>query len=809
MKHIYFLFIFLFLALVTNAQDPEWKTESDRIIQLQISDAEKADKLAQLAGKLSKKDLNAGIAVCERIESFSKGNPLLEGKRNTALAEVYRRNFKNDKAIDYSKRAIQLFQPLEEHRGLSMAHEQWARAAFQAEKIKEADEHFALSVNEAKLYKDPERVIDAFDGYRWFLGKQSNQVKLFEVLTDKINYGQDVLKGNDMFMASAHIDMAYYYFRLEKWEDTRKSIDLALPYAQRSGNEYDLLDCYNTAGAALKNLKKYDEAISYFQKAIQVLEKTEGPLKSFLGPLMLNVGITYYEQGKNREGLETKLKGLAICEKEDNTNCVYNANVAIGIDLVELDKNYEQAIPYLLKAESMMSEDEDLFSQQYLYKGLHKAFAGSGKFEKAYEYQTKYIAIRDSSLNSEKQKQLGELEAKYENAKKEQLIEVLNRDKTISQLSLLRKQEELERESAENEAREKSILLLEKENDLKKTLLEQEKTKVESERSKTALAEHKRKLAEQEISMTRRVNILFGFGTFFLLIFLVSLYRGYRAKKKAHEEISSQKEIIQRQKEIVEERNREVMDSIAYAKRLQEAILPASGFIRDHFPKSFIYYQPKDVVAGDFYWMEKSKSADGKTWLFFAVADCTGHGVPGAMVSVVCSNALHRAVNEFQILKPGSILDKVRDLVIETFSSDSDQVKDGMDISLCAFCTDTKELLWSGANNPLVIIRSGEILEIKGDKQPIGRFEHAKPFTTHQVHLQENDMLYLFSDGYADQFGGVKSKKFKESNLKKLLSEISAQSLREQEAHLQKVITDWKGDLEQVDDICLMGISLF
>jgi sigma-B regulation protein RsbU (phosphoserine phosphatase) len=259
---------------------------------------------------------------------------------------------------------------------------------------------------------------------------------------------------------------------------------------------------------------------------------------------------------------------------------------------------------------------------------------------------------------------------------------------------------------------------------------------------------------------------------------------------------------LQHQKEIVEEKQKEIIDSINYAKRLQDAILPPKKLIDDHLKENFVLFKPKDIVAGDFYWAEKIGD-----YFFIAAADCTGHGVPGAMVSVVCSNALNRSVKEFGMLETGKILDKTTDLVLETFEKSDEDVKDGMDISLLGINTKTGEMTWSGANNPLWYLENGEMQEIKADKQPIGKSDHRKPFTTHSL-PHSLSALFLFTDGYADQFGGVKGKKFKYKPFMELLQNHSSLKMEEQKNKLDEAIENWKGDIEQNDDICIIGIKI-
>ncbi|HET6992259.1 MAG TPA: SpoIIE family protein phosphatase, partial [Bacteroidia bacterium] len=258
--------------------------------------------------------------------------------------------------------------------------------------------------------------------------------------------------------------------------------------------------------------------------------------------------------------------------------------------------------------------------------------------------------------------------------------------------------------------------------------------------------------------------------------------------------------------EKIEQSHKEIRDSINYARRLQDAILPSGDYFQKHFPESFILYKPKDIVAGDFYWME----VIGNLTLV-AVADCTGHGVPGAMVSVVCNNALNRTVNEFGLKDPGKILDKVNGLVLETFNKSNDEVKDGMDISLLSLesgvgSSEKRIVKWSGANNPLWVVRKNNLIEIKADKQPIGQHDNRKPFTNHEIEIEKGDSIYLFTDGYADQFGGPKGKKFKYRQISDKLVSIQEKSMNQQKAILAETLENWKGNLEQVDDICIIGI---
>jgi two-component system, sensor histidine kinase LadS len=267
---------------------------------------------------------------------------------------------------------------------------------------------------------------------------------------------------------------------------------------------------------------------------------------------------------------------------------------------------------------------------------------------------------------------------------------------------------------------------------------------------------------------------------------------------------------IHQQKEEIERKNKDITDSINYAKRIQRAYMPTDSVFYDIFRNSFLLYRPKDIVSGDFYWFY-SPTPEKK---LLAVADCTGHGVPGALMSVICCNALNEAAVTNKIYNPAEILDYTREAIKRNLkSTDYSGQKDGMDISLCLIDhTDNFniQLQWSGANNPLWLIEDGskEVIEIKGDKQPIGFHSNEHPFVNHTMSAKKNTIIYLMSDGFVDQFGGPKGKKFKAAQLKETLISINEEPMDNQLNLLMTTFDNWKGDLEQVDDVCIIGVKL-
>lgn len=321
-----------------------------------------------------------------------------------------------------------------------------------------------------------------------------------------------------------------------------------------------------------------------------------------------------------------------------------------------------------------------------------------------------------------------------------------------------------------------------------------------------------KEIVDHNILEDKGLNFAFEIACFvFITVFVFfSVYHFKQSNHRYAKKLATQGRELSTQKDALEMAHTEIMASIKYAKRIQSAILPPDSLVKEHFANSFVLYLPKDIVAGDFYWMEKKGNK-----LLIAAADCTGHGVPGALVSVICNNGLNRSVREYGLSNPADILDKTREIVIQEFEKSEEDVNDGMDIALCSI--ENNQLEYAGAHNSLWIIRAGgtEVEEIKANKQPIGKFRSAVPFISHSVSLNEGDTFYIFTDGYADQFGGENlpaskggGKKFKAKNFKALLLSIQDKDMREQEEIIHTTFQNWKGNLEQLDDVCVIGIRV-
>ncbi|MGV3630528.1 MAG: tetratricopeptide repeat protein [Bacteroidota bacterium] len=527
----------------------------------------------------------------------------------------------------------------------------------------------------------------------------------------------------------------------------------------------------NNIGTIYRSLKEYKKAISYYQKSFSIFKDSAAAPETFN-----NIGLCYSVLGEKDKATHYFHLSLKFSASADHR--LNKANTLLNLADVYLDKGDNQnAMHYFREALRTNKEIDNPHGISYSYCRIANLLRREGKHAEALEAARKGFEIaRKNKLlyNLEQNSHSLYMIYKEQHRLDSALFYYEQHNSYLEQYTKQTNREELIRKQFYYEYQNKEEL---------------------------AAAKHKKQLEVASEKNKRQRMILIFVLVFFiaLLVFVFFVVKSYRRTKKMNQ-------IIETQKKEVEHKNREILDSISYAKRIQTAILPPDSYFKSKFEQSFILYMPKDIVAGDFYWLEER----GKQ-ILFAVADCTGHGVPGAMVSVVCHNALNRCIREFNLLKPNEILNKTREIIINEFEKSREEVKDGMDISLCCLDLESMKITWAGANNPLCIIRNKELIEFKADKQPIGNYSFSKAFSLHEFQLQKNDVIYLFSDGYIDQFGGESpenGKKFKSRRLKTLLSAIAELDTNEQKSILEKEFHDWKGRLDQVDDICIIGIKI-
>jgi serine phosphatase RsbU (regulator of sigma subunit) len=332
-----------------------------------------------------------------------------------------------------------------------------------------------------------------------------------------------------------------------------------------------------------------------------------------------------------------------------------------------------------------------------------------------------------------------------------------------------------------------------------------DQTKKEIEKQSSIMQGQEKKIQDQLGILSKQKNIIILFAALsgIILFFAGLTFYNFRQKKKQADQLKLQKEEIASRNHLIEEKNKEITDSMNYARRIQSSLMNSEYILAKDFKEFFILYKPKDIVSGDFYWSTKEGNI-----VYTIVADCTGHGVPGAFMSLLCMSLLNESIHNSSINSPDLVLNHVRKKLIEILNPagiDSER-KDGMDCILCAYDTQNRKLSFACANNPLWYFSNDEFSEFKADKMPVGKFEYEAPFSLKELNTNPGDKAYLFSDGYADQFGGVKGKKFKYAQLQKILTENKNLPFEQQKTILDQNMKEWMGNLEQVDDMLVLGL---
>jgi tetratricopeptide (TPR) repeat protein/serine phosphatase RsbU (regulator of sigma subunit) len=555
----------------------------------------------------------------------------------------------------------------------------------------------------------------------------------------------DIQLDDDHGRAASLGNIGIIYTHQKEYEKALEYHLKSLELDIKNGDSRGIADTYVNMAVGYRSLANYEEALIHAKLALAAYSEIED--KAGLALSYQNIGSVYHETKNYEEALAQFEKGMELKKELGDNSGISLLSSNFGYLYLDM-RNYKKAIEWCQTGLNMADTLDILISQKENCQCLYQGYKGVGNESLALAYYERYHLLEDSTINEQNLTSLISREFQF------------TYEKDTLAAGLIFKQKEKIKEEISN--------------------------------------------AELRYEQKQKYWLWAGLG----LVALAGLlfFRSYRLKKRDNVIISAQKKEVEFQKAIVDEKNTEIVDSLNYAKTLQDAILPSKEDLLYSFPKHFLLYKPKDIVAGDFYWMVKTNE-----FIFVAVADCTGHGVPGAMVSVVCSNALNRAVKEFQLSNCGEILDKVTDLVIDRFSQSNKEVRDGMDISLLRFSThDKTEAQFSGANNSLWVIRkeSSEVEIVKADKQPIGLYGARTPFSNQLVKFAAGDRLYMASDGYADQFGGEKGKKMKASNFKAFLLNNQNNSIEKQQDMLLQNLVSWMGDIEQIDDVCVMGIEI-
>lgn len=568
----------------------------------------------------------------------------------------------------------------------------------------------------------------------------------------------------------------------------------------------------NNIGVAYMNSELLNKALSYFLKSLKIAEESGNT--AGLGSMYFNCAQVYRRTGNIRKSNEYLLKTKQVAEVKHDTNLISLAytNLSTGyrnLHILDSARYYLNLAKTTLNAQSSNSAKFNYYLNEALFlveTGEHRKALEA--FLKMRPYATalndeitlliniaeEYATLKDQAKALDYFKEAYALSLKIKTYNNLAYISYAiagiyeargdyKKSAEMMRLHLTYK------DSADQHIRVQQIAQQQLEFDYQRKQV-----------SDSLRFEHKEKLknaelqvAEAKLHKEKYFRILLVVLLVFIVLFAAFIYNRFLLAKK-------QKQIIEGQKQIVELKNREILDSINYAKRLQSAILPQISDIRRELELAILYL-PKDIIGGDFYFFEKHGG-----YTFFAVCDCTGHGIPGALMSVVCHNALQKSIKEFGLNDPGEILNKTREIVIDNLNATHQNIKDGMDCSLLAIHDTTKRVTWAGANNHVWIFNQAGLNEIKADKQPVAFYENSRAFQTQELQIENGSYVCLFTDGYGDQFGGKDGKKFKSKSLKQLLVSVAEHPVDTQVELLQQNFLSWRRDLDQVDDVAVSVI---
>ena len=596
------------------------------------------------------------------------------------------------------------------------------------------------------------------------------------------------LKNMDAMIAS-YDNMSFLYYG---FGDNDKAVDYmlkALKAKESINDEEGVAISISGLAGTYYEMHNYKLALSYYNQIYDIFMKSDRKLEA--AATLANIGLCYVGLGQVDQGLSNYLKAVDIYKEVGADKEIATTYGNIGQIYFRNYNDFDNALKYYKMSAKLGEEKENVSSLCAVYSEMAEIYSLQNDFTNALIYAKK--AVKYANLSESKK-------------------DILNANKALAIAFYNNKNYQLAyehfniafdlKDSIFNETSSKQIAEMQTKYDTEKKETENNLLKAEKKLDKVEL---EKKTAQQK---------MLAIGLFLALVVVIYIAYSLNQKKKINRLLNTQNEII-------EEKNKDITDSINYAQRIQHAILPEDECLQKHY-RSFIFYKPKDIVSGDFSWV---KAVGSK--IYFSVVDCTGHGVPGAFMSIIGYNSLNRIVEDFNITETGLILDKLNELVIEAIGNHSGQdvtIRDGMDISICCVDKDTNVLEYSGAHNSLYLIRSSKnviegvepimdenglvFYEIKPDKMAIGGDRNKASYRTHTIKLDKEDSLYLFSDGYADQFGGPKGKKFMYKQFKQMFFSIQDKTMQEQMQHLDQTLTEWKGDISQLDDICVIGVKI-
>jgi tetratricopeptide (TPR) repeat protein len=659
------------------------------------------------------------------------------------------------KALEYADKALQLSEKAGFKKGVATALNYTGMANERQGNYKQAEE----------LYL---KVMEIWEELNNKIGIGNVYINIGNIYTNKGEYEQALsyyykslaiweLIDNKRGEANVYMNMGNIYLAQKKYEFALRDYFKVLKIWEGLNDKKGIADICNNLGNAYRNIGQKDSSLNYQLKALRIREEigdSHGLSSSYN-----NVGLAYMERKDFKKSLESHFKSLQISQNIGNKAGIGNSYCNIALVYIE-QKKFDEAEISLQKSLDKFKEIGFKEAVKEALSCFAQLYETKGDFKKAFEYGKLYSEMKDSLLNEQMSRQITEMDVKYDSEKKDK--------------ELIKKDAEIVRQQSEAD---------------KKNL--------------------------------QRNAFIIGF----LLVLTVAFFvlRSYNRKKAANIQLEGKNQQIEKQKKLVEEKNAKITDSITYAKRIQHATLPSEGLIKAAFPDSFVLFLPKDIVSGDFYWYSRLSAGSTPTYKdsslsesessdLIVVADCTGHGVPGAFMSMIGNTLLNEIVNVKKIHSPSLILNELNKSVINLLhqgNAASETQDDGMDISLLKIDSNTQELEFAAANHYSYLLVNNKAEQLNGDIYSIGGMfgsSHIR-FESRKIKMEKGSSIYLFTDGFMDQFGGEKNSKYSASRFEAFLLSICNRRMEEQKVALQDEFEKWKGQNKQLDDILIIGLQ--
>ena len=744
-----------------------------KVIHELPNDSNKCNVYLELAQEYGRINTDTATYLCQQAIELGEKTGYYKGVANAyrQIGIIYYIKGENEKAIQNFTLSLSTWQQANDLWGVGRAYNNIGIIYKNIGEYDKALENYMKSSEIQLSIKDNEGLAISNNNIANIYFNQGNYGQALEYLFKSLKSHEEL--GKKELIAITYNNIGNIYDAQEDDEKALEYYQKALKISENIRDKKSIADIYNNMGDLYRKKgvkcsdttdyktidQYYLQAISYYEKSLPLY--SEIGYKKGIALSYNSLGQINLERKKYGNVLSYFEKSLKDYEEMGDKQGIGNSHINIA-SFYNATRQYNEALKYYIKAKEIADELNAPEMIGEIAEGMSVSYAKLGLFQKAYENHVLYTKIQQKIKSDETIRHLAKQELSYQVNKKQ-------RDMELDQQ--------------------------------KKDLLAQEKIRQQS---------------------------LITTGAFIALAFMVLLaffiYRSYRVKQKSNimlaaqrdqilqkneelkqlnEEITAQRELVEIQRDIAVQKEREITDSIHYAKRIQAAVLPQRKLFMEIVPDYFIYFKPRDIVSGDFYWMKKLDK-----YIVVAAADCTGHGVPGAFMSLLGIAFLNEIVND-NIISAGDILNTLRLRIIEALHQTwrDDEAKDGMDISLTVINTETKELQYAGAYNPIFHIRNNRLTEIKADKMPIGiHIKDPEDFNNTIIQLEENDLIYLFSDGYIDQFGGRNGNKFKRQQFRELLLKIQYEPMSRQKELINETYQNWRGDLKQLDDILIIGM---